>query len=189
MLALAIGTLILALLGGCGGGDDSGSTAAAAGSSPGTGAEGGSSGEGQGGSQAQGGENQGANAQSGSGGVPQGDFVAEADAICGRVGDELSKALEKEVEGNVGKIAEAGPTERLVNDLWTPMLEGEIDELEALEGPPGAEKGLSEIIAAVEDVMAEAQEDPQAFAVQGYAFAKPEYIGRALGYKSCGGAR
>ena len=207
VLVVSVGLLFA--VAGCGGGDSSGTTngetsssaaaengSKAAGSNANgesTGEQSGGASSGSGSSGAEAGapssEAQQPSAGQASGGGSRKEFIAAADAICKQDGHELTTQLVSKLQGNVESLSEPGVAEGLVHELWLPELEKQITELEALKGPPKAEAGLDEVIARIEDVMAEAQADPEKFAYKYHAFGKAEATAKKQGYKSCGGVR
>lgn len=121
------GTLAAALLvAGCGGDDDttSSSTTAATGTSGASGASG----------------------EQGATGTLPADFAAEANSICKAGDEDLNKAF-----GQLGQQPSDKQVDEIVSTQVVPLLQGQIDDLEALGDP---EEGADEYNALLDDAQA-----------------------------------
>lgn len=127
-------------------------------------------------------------AQSGAGGAPSTvKFTEAADAICVKSGQAIEKALAEQLdETDLKNLAKQAPA--IVNKAVVPVLEAEISALRALEAPSGGAQSVAALTGALEEVIGEAQADPQEFVAAPDPFVKSKQAAQEGGFKRCGGS-
>jgi hypothetical protein len=105
-------------------------------------------------------------------------FTKEADRVCAKAQAATSGQLARYI-GKKGSEA----TEGLVENVVVPELEGEIESIQALGGPPEASEA---IVAILEELIEEAEADPENFVYKGEAVIKATKESKAQGFKRCG---
>jgi hypothetical protein len=106
-------------------------------------------------------------------------FTKEADRVCAKTQAATSGQLARYI-GKKGSEA----TDGLVENVVVPELEGEIESIRGLNGPPEASEA---IVAILEELIEEAEADPENFVYKGEAVIKAVKESKAQGFKSCGG--
>jgi hypothetical protein len=122
-------------------------------------------------------------------------FVAKADAIC----KEAQKRIETEFasflkEKGIKEIGEKGESTKEVEAhtlealeaVGAPQLRRQLEELQALNPPPGAEAKMTAYLEALEEEVEAGEEDPKA--LNGEAskiFAKSDAAAEGLNFKVC----
>ncbi|HKB52255.1 MAG TPA: hypothetical protein VKC63_12625 [Solirubrobacterales bacterium] len=111
-------------------------------------------------------------------------FIEQANAAC------KARAKQVQEKGNRafrehGTKAEGKIFKRiLINDVIIPEFEGEIHDLEALESPPGDEKQIERILAAIHHIVHQVETNP---AAEGYyPYHDAERLSKAYGIPECG---
>jgi len=181
-----LGALAIAAFGGCGSSGDSGSTSASgastgtetseSGESTGT-ANGGSGGAGNSGSTGGASGGEAANA----GGGTKAEFIKAADQICKEARKEIDAQLPNLLEG---ELTEESPG--FVEEAVVPGVEKQIEEIQALETPAEATEASETLVVSFEEMIEEAEADPEAFVVEGKPAIKAQETAKKLGFKACG---
>jgi hypothetical protein len=159
LIAVLLGTLaIAALVAGCGGGDDEGTTVEATSSDTGP-------------------------------ALTKAEFIEQGDEICLTASNDRGKEIEDFLEEN--NVSQAkGPTteqeEELLGEIVLPRIGAQMEELRELGPPEGEEERVDEIFTAVEEVVAEGEDDPSTVIGNENPFAEPNAKAEAFGFEVCG---
>jgi hypothetical protein len=116
-------------------------------------------------------------------------FIKQGDKICLEASREYGKGIEDFLEEN--EVSQAkGPTseqeEELLADIILPRIKAEMEELRELGPPKGEEEQVDEIFTAVEEVVAEGEDDPSTVTGNENPFAEPNAKAEAFGFEVCG---
>lgn len=115
-------------------------------------------------------------------------FAAETEKICQEGAKRIKQESRPLFETNI-KFSERGPlVKTFVFDMVIPNIEQEIEEIRALEPPPGDSDEVNAILLAMEDSLDEARQDPLAFVDNPTPFAQSEKLANQYGLRGCGGA-
>ena len=166
---------VVALIGaGCGGGGNGGgaSTQAAAG-------------EGAGGNP--GGEVASVEGSEGEGGSRKADpaFVKEAEAICEEADAVIRPEIKRYGSKSLGELEKHAAA--VVDGTLVPRLKREVAEIRALKQPANAGVTVEPVLAAIEVLIEEAEEEPADVLIKAQSLAKSERVARNHGFSVCGG--
>ncbi len=93
-------------------------------------------------------------------------FIQKADAICTGTREEFEKQLQAaytEEQENPPKPTETSNLNKFYETTFVDIYEEQIDEISALGAPQGDEQKIAAYLEGVQDGLAEAKEDPEAF--------------------------
>ena len=116
------------------------------------------------------------------------DFIAQGDQICAASGERINEAV-KERFGDGGGAGDQQVIE-LYKQVTIPQLEKTFQQLADLTPPPGDEDEIDEILAAADEALDEANDDPKNLAKpigQGNPFEETNQLMQDYGFKVCGG--
>ena len=120
------------------------------------------------------------------------EYTAKANALCKKRKRQIQADLMRifkevqEEEGSQSQQQQQAGLRKLVEDAVAPGLEAEAEELRELGAPQGDEAQVEEVLAAIEALVAEMRETPQAFATNPAAFEKAQRPARKYGIGACG---
>jgi hypothetical protein len=115
--------------------------------------------------------------------IVKADFIQAANTACQERGKEMkagAQGLIAEAESGSPKAAR----EKLIKTVIAPGFEGEVDDLKALEPPPGDEEEVEEIITAIQELVDRMRSDLAEG--RNYPYRKTENIAAAYGLPACG---
>jgi hypothetical protein len=123
-------------------------------------------------------------------------FVKEADAICTqtrlRVEREVKALLEKHHIKEVGQKGESAKEAAAlsieeIEEIGTPQLRREVDELRALEAPKQQAVQFGAYLDAFDELVEASEKNPKVLLGPGAkVFAKPDAKAKPIGFKVCG---
>lgn len=119
------------------------------------------------------------------------EFVATANALCEKQRKQSQAKLSEIFKGSQGAeqpSSQQTGMRRIADEAVAPAMEAEAEGLRTLGAPAGDEKQVEAIVAALDQVAAEAREDPKAFVMNPNAMKKAETIARTYGLGACGRA-
>ena len=120
------------------------------------------------------------------------EYTAKANALCKKRKRQIQADLMRifkevqEEEGSQSQQQQQAGLRKLVEEAVAPGLEAEAEELRELGAPDGDEAQVEEVLAAIEALVAEMRETPQAFATNPAAFEKAQRPARKYGIGACG---
>jgi hypothetical protein len=159
-LLVVAGVLMIGLLAGCGGGDGGGEASA----------DGGAAAE--------------LNENGKDSNATKAKFAKDVNGICKKAQGKFPDEIGEYIGGELSKVEEE--SQGLVDQVFAPGIEGEIEDISALGAPAGATKDAESLIAVLEEEIEGAEEDPGAFVDKGTAAIKAQKKAAALGFKECG---
>ena len=114
-------------------------------------------------------------------------FIKEADAICAEAQTKVNAGLHGYLDHGTSqpRPPEEG-AEDFVAEVVIPTVEEEVERITALGPPADAEQASGALVVAFEEVIDEAESDPQGFFADAKAAQKATKTLQALGFKSCG---
>jgi hypothetical protein len=112
-------------------------------------------------------------------------FFASADSIC----QERRKNTRQNLTDYTGVgIESLGKNAgKIVNELVIPNLEGEMDEIRALNPPASAEGAVNDLFGWIEKMIAAGKDDPEAFLLSSKLVPESEEAAKQNGFGVCGG--
>jgi hypothetical protein len=113
-------------------------------------------------------------------------YIEQGDAACIRHNREIQRGIEGYVR-RFGDITEPRVAAQVVNRVLVPRMGHEIRTVRAFVLPPENVKGALRVLAAMQEVVDRAVEDPVAFVKDRQPFARPEFLGMEFGFYICGG--
>jgi hypothetical protein len=128
-------------------------------------------------------------------GLPTGDvskqaYIAEADQICeegdATVDAEAARYFGKELGLRGNEEPTPKQASQFVEDAVVPEVEGELDDLRALEAPEGDADQLEAIYNSLQEGLDALAQDPEAFAEGENPFEEFNRRAQAYGFKGCG---
>lgn len=116
------------------------------------------------------------------------DFIAQGDQICAETGERINEAVKE----RFGEGGGAGDQQviKLYKEVTIPQLEKTFEQLEDLTPPAGDEDEIDEILAAADEALSEANDDPKNLAKpigQGNPFEETNQLLQDYGFEVCGG--
>jgi hypothetical protein len=114
-------------------------------------------------------------------------LIKEGDAICrAALLDREEEVVKYANENDIAiKNPSKGEREEAVTGALVPVLNREIEELDALGAPEGDEEQVEEIIASLEGAAGEIEAEP-ALAFEGEPLAESGELAKAYGFRVCG---
>jgi len=118
------------------------------------------------------------------------EFVKQGDAICQAGNKEIEEgfeefAKENDLPENKEPSKEQGV--ELVETVLLPSIEQQGEELRELGAPEGDEEQIDEMLTALEDAVAEGEDEPEIlFEGKTDPFGKPNQLAEDYGFKVCG---
>ena len=114
------------------------------------------------------------------------EFVEQANAICEASVNEQRAAFKKAIQESASSSNESAIANKLVTEVMLPANQKQIDELRALEAPNGDEQQIEAILAAMQQgVDAAKEEPPQKFISTEGTLEKGRSLAGAYGLKAC----
>lgn len=113
------------------------------------------------------------------------EFIEQGDAACQEANDEGQKALVaflKKYDQKPGKAQQ----EEAVETIIVPLVDAQIEALDELDPPDGDEDQVDAIVASLEDVRTEAEENPADTATTYAPFTKSKKLATEYGFENCG---
>lgn len=111
------------------------------------------------------------------------EYIAQGDEICAQGDTELAAAAEEEF----GSATEEPPREdqeAFISDVVAPNFEQQLEDLQALNPPEEDQEQIDALLAALEDLIAAAKEDPGTV-IDGEVTEASE-LAQEYGFQSCG---
>jgi len=115
-------------------------------------------------------------------------FVKRANAVCeeriSRVVDQITASLKDPAQASKdggGKVAE----DELVSAAVVPALQSEVEEIRALGAPEGDEAQVEAILEATEEVIANAEAEPEVLTESKEPYKAPEKLATEYGLIAC----
>jgi phosphoenolpyruvate synthase/pyruvate phosphate dikinase len=118
------------------------------------------------------------------------EFIKQGDAICKEGNKEIGEgfeeyAEEKDLPENQEPSKEQGV--EITETLILPNVQQQAEEIRELGAPEGEEEQVDELITALEDAVAEGEEDPESlFKGKTDPFGKVNKLAKDFGFKVCG---
>ena len=115
------------------------------------------------------------------------EFIKQGDAICQKGNDQSEKEAEEFAEENDFTLEKASEEqiEEAIGEVLVPILNRQVEEIEALGAPEGEEEKVEEILTALEDASADVEEDPSR-AFEGEPLKEAKRLAEDYGFKVCG---
>lgn len=118
-------------------------------------------------------------------GVTKPRYIADADAIC----REAERRLRSASRGLAGRLergeASARAVEQVARETVIPVVERRIEDLRALEPPPGDEREIDRIYEAAERALERIRRDPRLAERADRVFARASELAAAYGFQDC----
>lgn len=116
------------------------------------------------------------------------EFIAKADAICKRSNERMEAAFADAVKGETLKKVNQARSEELVGSVLVPNVSREVEELEKLAIPDGDDERVDAMIAALEEGVETAEDDPEVVATTSSdaIFGIASRIAKEYGLEICG---
>lgn len=115
------------------------------------------------------------------------EFIKQGDQICEKTEEQSEKDAEAFAEENGFNLENASEAEleEAVAEVLVPVLNQQIDEIDALGAPEGDEETIEELIVALEDGAAEVEDDPSVV-FSGKPLKEASQIAADYGFEICG---
>jgi hypothetical protein len=117
-------------------------------------------------------------------------FIKQADAIClhsaGRFQTLFNRFMQTTPDPRLPADRPLKQWTEIVETVFAPVKEQELEELRALGAPRGDEQRIEAIFAAIEDGLKEVEEDPTVESDTEEQFEKSSRLARAYGLTVCG---
>jgi len=119
------------------------------------------------------------------------EFIAEVDRLCTESGEESNAAVQERLqpEGKKPPVVDDNQVIEIYEDITIPSLEELFDRIGRLEPPPGDEDEIDAILAAADEALEQANEDPPILAKppgQGNPFDETNALEQEYGFEVCG---
>ena len=115
--------------------------------------------------------------------IAKGDFVQAANEACEERIAQM-KAQSRRVFAKASQKSRDAGAKLLIEQVVVPGFEGELQDLRALQPPPGDEEQVEEIIAAIEEMVVRTRRDLAR--ERSYPYRKTENLAAAYGLPACG---
>jgi hypothetical protein len=115
--------------------------------------------------------------------IAKADFIQAANAACGARIDQMKEESER-VFVRAGKKSPEAGAKLLIEEVVVPGFEGELEDLRALEPPPGDEAEVEGVISAIQEMLDRTRKDLGNDRI--YPYRKTENLASAYGLPACG---
>jgi hypothetical protein len=120
-------------------------------------------------------------------GVTKPRYVAEGDQICRDAERSLREAARELAREAEGPDPSGDEIARTAEERVIPIVRERIEDLRALEPPPGDEEEVDEIYDAAEAALARIEEDPELAESADEVFKEASRLASAYGFQDCAG--
>jgi hypothetical protein len=123
-----------------------------------------------------------------SGSLSKAQFIEKADAICEKGRQKFERLLGKfisSVEANESSSGQKAQAKALVNSVFAPIYEEQIDEISSLGAPSGDENEVEAVLKAIQGDIDKGKEDPLKYVRSENIFAGSIKPARAYGFTYC----
>ncbi|HEX9968024.1 MAG TPA: hypothetical protein VGB06_08750 [Solirubrobacterales bacterium] len=116
--------------------------------------------------------------------IVKADFIQAANAACEQRGEQMTARAQQVFKQYSNQPDSPKARRALIEKAIAPGFEGEIDDLRALEPPPGEEEEVEEVITTLEEMVARTRKDLAEG--RNYPYRKTENVSAAYGLPACG---
>lgn len=113
-------------------------------------------------------------------------FIEAANELCVQSRKSLQQDIAPFLSGKTGKKSPQVLAEEIISEVIAPDLEAQISEIRALDPSPSEEKQVEAILAAIQESVDRAEEDPLVFVRSERPMLKAEKLAREYGVQACG---
>ena len=116
--------------------------------------------------------------------IVKADFIQAANAACEQRAEEMQKRAQQVFKKYSDQPDSPKVRRAVIEEAIAPGFEAEIEDLRALEPPPGEEEEVEEVLTTIEEMVARTRRDLSEG--RGYPYRTTENVSAAYGLPACG---